>query len=79
MNDLSARWDLTVGIYSSCQTGDGHTGRVSNIWGQIKCSLPFAVFLSCIIAGIGCTPSSYYVIRQKGLPKGTPTETWLGD
>ena len=30
------------------ERGEGHTGRVRNRWGQIGCSLPFAVFLTCI-------------------------------
>ena len=33
----------------SFQMGDGLNGRVSG-WGQIRISLPFAEFLTCIIA-----------------------------
>ena len=32
------------------QRGDGRNGRVRCGWGQIRFSLPFAVFLTCIIA-----------------------------
>ena len=38
MEDLRARWVLTVGICFSSQSGEGRNGRVRSGWGQIRCS-----------------------------------------
>ena len=56
MNDLRACWFVTVGIVYLPPEGEGRNGRVRCAWGQIRFSLPFAVFLTCI------TASNWYLV-----------------
>ena len=50
MKDLRARWVFTVGILYLLSRGKGCNSHVRSGWGQIRCSLPFAMFLTCINA-----------------------------
>ena len=49
MKILRARWVFTVGILY-LQRGESRNGRVRSAWGQIRFWLPYAVFLTYIIA-----------------------------
>ena len=49
MKDLRAGF-LLLAFCTSFQRGEGRNGHVRSGWGQIRFWLPFAVFLTCIIA-----------------------------
>ena len=49
---------LQLAFCTSFQRGEGRTGRVRSGWSHIRLSLPFTVFMTCIIA-----PDWYRVYR----------------